>query len=122
MVITIPSRFSGPPDSGNGGYTAGLFAETMHSAGADIIQGAEITLRKPIPLETPMCVKAHNDNFQLISTELIAEGKLVTGRLAVRCLLPVRAGEKCVLLSWRLGIDGRKHRAAAALLNEHGES
>src|SRR5882672_842972 len=80
MLISIPSRFSGPPDSGNGGYTAGLLAETMHSAGADISKGAEITLRKPIPLETAMRVDAQDGKFLLISTrsngeELIVEGK-----------------------------------------------
>lgn len=49
------------------------------------------------------------------------EGKLVTGRLGAKLLSPVRAGEKCVLLSWRLGVDGRKHHAAAVLLGESGE-
>lgn len=49
------------------------------------------------------------------------EGKLVTGRLGAKLLAPVHAGEKCVLLSWRLGVDGRKHHAAAVLLGESGE-
>lgn len=49
------------------------------------------------------------------------EGKLVTGRLGAKLVSPVRAGEKCVLVSWRLGVDGRKHHAAAALVGEKGE-
>jgi hypothetical protein len=49
------------------------------------------------------------------------EGKLVTGRLAARLLSPVRAGEKCTLVSWRTGVDGRKHHAAAVLLGADGE-
>jgi hypothetical protein len=32
----------------------------------------------------------------------------------------VRAGEPHVLLSWRLGVDGRKRRGAAALLGPKG--
>jgi hypothetical protein len=49
------------------------------------------------------------------------EGKLVTGRLGAKLLSPVHAEEKCVLLSWRLGVEGRKHHAAALLLGESGE-
>jgi hypothetical protein len=42
-------------------------------------------------------------------------GKLVTGRLAVEQLQPVRIGESCLLLSWPLGVEGRKHFSAACL-------
>jgi hypothetical protein len=48
------------------------------------------------------------------------EGKLVTGRLAADIRGRVRANEKCVLLSWQTGIEGRKHFASAALLGEDG--
>jgi hypothetical protein len=47
-------------------------------------------------------------------------GTLVTGRLAAKLLAPVRVGEKCILLSWPLGVEGRKHHAAAVLLGEDG--
>ncbi|HUS18222.1 MAG TPA: hypothetical protein VMZ25_01105 [Terriglobales bacterium] len=49
------------------------------------------------------------------------EGKLVTGRLGAKLVSPVQAGEKCVLVSWRLGVEGRKHHAAAVLLGGDGE-
>jgi hypothetical protein len=49
------------------------------------------------------------------------EGKLVTGRLGAKVISPVHAGEKCVLVSWRLGVEGRKHHAAAVLVGEKGE-
>ena len=42
-------------------------------------------------------------------------GKLVTGRLAVEQLQPISVGELCLLLSWPLGIEGRKHFSAACL-------
>ncbi len=42
-------------------------------------------------------------------------GKLVTGRLAVQQLRPIHTGEGCVLMSWPLGIEGRKHFSAACL-------
>ena len=42
--IKIDRRFCGPPDSGNGGYVCGLAAGFIDGA-------AEVTLRKPPPLE-----------------------------------------------------------------------
>src|SRR4051812_6306820 len=47
-------------------------------------------------------------------------GTLVTGRLAAKLLGSLRVGEKCVLLSWPTGVEGRKHHAAAVLLGEDG--
>ena len=47
-------------------------------------------------------------------------GTLVTGRLAVKQLQPVRVNASCVLLSWPTGIEGRKHFSAACLY-QHGE-
>jgi hypothetical protein len=48
MAIVIDSRFRGPAGSGNGGYSAGLFA-LAH--GGEVV---EVTLRLPPPLETPL--------------------------------------------------------------------
>jgi hypothetical protein len=45
-------------------------------------------------------------------------GTLVTGRLAAKLFGHVHVEEKCVLLSWPLGVEGRKHHAAAVLLGE----
>ena len=45
----IAARFNGPPSSGNGGVAVGTIAK--HFEGA-----VEITLKKPIPLESPMQV------------------------------------------------------------------
>src|SRR5262249_14988104 len=47
-------------------------------------------------------------------------GKLVTGRLAVQQLQPIRAGEACVLMAWPLGVEGRKHFSAACFY-QNGE-
>jgi hypothetical protein len=218
-TIVIPARFCGPPDSGNGGYTCGLVAQVL-------ARPAEVTLRKPIPIEKPMDVLLTDDAAELkFGEELIAqaragswdaeiahrasftdaqtaaqkspafgnhpfptcfvcgpkrapgdglrifpgeipdhsgshvfaapwipaaefadaaghvrdqfiwaaldcptgfaagfpyEGKLVTGRLGVQLVAPVSAGESCVLVSWRTGVEGRKHHASAALIGENG--
>jgi len=209
--VTVPARFCGPPDSGNGGYTCGLVAKEMGGV-------VECTLRSPVPLETsldlerlqsggvlrhgdkviveatsttidvappdpidlepataamkssfaldarhpfPTCFvcgpkrKAHDgleifpaaihenlyaatwlpaaefgDNQQFLRPEFLwaaldcptgfasgfpVAGKLVTGRLAVKQLQPIKVGERCLLLSWPLGVEGRKHFSAACL-------
>lgn len=46
-------------------------------------------------------------------------GTLVTGRLAVNQLKPILVGEPCVLQSWPLGVDGRKHFSAACLSQQN---
>ncbi|WP_330232851.1 hypothetical protein OHA40_10450 [Nocardia sp. NBC_00508] len=50
-TLRIPRRFNGPPDSGNGGYVAGLLAEQR---GEDAVT---VILRSPPPLETPLDVR-----------------------------------------------------------------
>ena len=47
--LIIPARFNGPPDTGNGGYTAGLIASYLGGT-------VEVTLRTPPPLDTPLTV------------------------------------------------------------------
>src|SRR3954471_2438917 len=47
--IAIPHRFNGPPDSGNGGYSAGRLAVAL---GGD--EPIEVSLRAPIPIDTEM--------------------------------------------------------------------
>jgi hypothetical protein len=49
--IVVAARFNGPPDSGNGGYTCGLVAA------AYALPRAEVTLRRPPPLDTPLRVE-----------------------------------------------------------------
>ncbi|MEO0981479.1 MAG: hypothetical protein AAFX03_02375 [Pseudomonadota bacterium] len=49
-TLFIPRRFNGPPDSGNGGYCAGLAAGFVDGQ-------AEITLRAPVPLDTGLDVE-----------------------------------------------------------------
>jgi len=54
-AITIARRFRGPPNSANGGYCCGRLA-------AFIDGPAEVTLRKPPPLETVMSVVGESDD------------------------------------------------------------
>lgn len=211
QTVTVPARFCGPLDSGNGGYTCGLLAKELGGI-------VECTLRSPVPLEAPLNLErspsggvlrqgdkviveatsttidvaspapidletataamkssfaldprhpfptcfvcgpkrqAHDgleifpaainkglnaatwlpaaefgDSQQFLRPEFLwaamdcptgfaagfpVAGKLVTGRLAVEQLEPIKVGERCLLLSWPLGVEGRKHFSAACL-------
>lgn len=213
----ISSRFRGPPDSGNGGYTAGLLAATM--AGT-----VTVRLEAPPPLETPLQLRVDGERKSLVSGDrLIAEARpgtlvladpecpppqqveeagrryhglkqtyfpecfvcgkwrsegdglriftgplegtesvagpwvpheefalvdgtmpvpiiwasldcpgawaarpsleraLVLGEMTARVSGTVRSGERCSLLGWETGHQGRKHQVATALFNEERE-
>ncbi|HEX6686220.1 MAG TPA: hypothetical protein VF062_25830 [Candidatus Limnocylindrales bacterium] len=58
-VLVIDARHNGPPGSGNGGWSAGLIAARL--AGGQ----AEVTLRKPPPLDTPLTVTATEDGIRV---------------------------------------------------------
>jgi hypothetical protein len=67
--IWIDRRFHGPPDSGNGGYTCGVVA-------AEVDGPAEVTLRLPPPLETPLRIEPTGDGGvrAFDGDALVAEG------------------------------------------------
>ena len=75
--ITIERRFSGPPNSANGGYVCGLLAKSMDG-------GAEITLRAPPPLDTPLHLLAGVDG----SIQLLGAGTLLATGRAVSIEVP----------------------------------
>ncbi|GII21028.1 hypothetical protein [Planosporangium mesophilum] len=58
--MIIPATFNGPPDSANGGYTAGMLARYVSSP-----TGTVVTLRQPPPLATPLDVDARNDAVEV---------------------------------------------------------
>jgi hypothetical protein len=199
MSVAIDRRFRGPDESGNGGYACGLFAQ-----GAE----AEVTLRLPPPLETPLelvggrvlagdalvaevragrvgleppppvtwdeavaaqapdldspfpqcfvCGHARGDDglhihagpvtgrdvyaapwhVQDVGPEFVwaaldcpgayatgvpGRGTVVLGQLTARVDRVPDAGERCVVVGWHLGSDGRKHGAGTALYTDSGE-
>jgi hypothetical protein len=76
--IIIPRRFSGPPDSANGGYACGVIA-------SHIGMKAEVTLRRPPPLDTPMRVERVDDSVTVLhGDEVVAEATRGWQELAVR--------------------------------------
>jgi hypothetical protein len=65
--VLIAEEYCGPPTSGNGGYTAGLLAE--YAGGT-----AEVTLRRPPPLDTPLEVVEVDGGARLLDgDDVVAE-------------------------------------------------
>jgi hypothetical protein len=87
MTLTIPSRFNGPPDSGNGGYVAGRVAETLLQALQQPTVGAttpwvEVTLRTPPPLDVAYDTRLHGDALVVTAGDdatVVAEARAVAG-------------------------------------------
>lgn len=55
--ILIPSRFNGPPNSGNGGYSAGALGTLLEGS-------VEVSLRSPPPLDVPLEVRREGDRLE----------------------------------------------------------
>lgn len=69
-TVAIPVRFNGPPTSANGGFTCGTVARLL---GAD---AAEINLRTPPPLDTPLAVVRDDAAVSLRDGDaVVAEGR-----------------------------------------------
>ncbi len=72
-MIVVERRFCGPPSSGHGGYVAGRLA-------AEVGEPAEVTLRRPPPLERPLEVDRTGDSAVLRDGDMvIAEAKTIRG-------------------------------------------
>ncbi|MEZ5155184.1 MAG: hypothetical protein R2718_03645 [Solirubrobacterales bacterium] len=69
-TLTVPARYNGPRDSGQGGYTAGLIAMRMGEL-------AEVTLRSPIPLDRELEIEElDGEGLRLLDGEtLVAEAR-----------------------------------------------
>jgi hypothetical protein len=69
--LAIPSRFNGPRESGNGGYCSGVVAGFLDAA------AVEVSLRRPVPLETRLdVVREANGSVRVLDGEaLVAEAR-----------------------------------------------
>ncbi len=53
-TLTVPSRFNGPPSSGNGGYSCGVLAPFLAGPAA-------VSLRSPVPLDRALALRDEDD-------------------------------------------------------------
>jgi hypothetical protein len=63
-MVMIERRYNGPPDSGNGGWSAGTFAALV-----DRPAGTVVTLRQPPPLDTPLSVVRDADSVRVYTPD-----------------------------------------------------
>ncbi len=86
--LVIPSRFCGPPGSGNGGYVCGRIAAYLDGP-------VTVTLRRPPPLATPMTVERDGESSVRIQhgRTLIAEATSSPGSPAPEIPGPVSRAE-----------------------------
>lgn len=78
--LTIARNFSGPPDSGNGGYVCGMAAARLIND-PSVADGSifEVTLRLPPPLERPLKVETTDTGLALVdSGAVVAEARYAT--------------------------------------------
>ena len=67
--LVIPGRFNGPMESGQGGYCAGAMAAYLGGV-------AEVSLRRPVPLETPLETQVDGESLRVLDGEqLVAEAR-----------------------------------------------
>ena len=97
--LIVPRRFCGPPDSGNGGWTAGALAALDDADSPDdrcaSWPAIEVSLRQPPPLDTPLDVRVEDG----VTTASFGGAAIATARRADRALVEV---------------DPVRHEAAAA--------
>jgi hypothetical protein len=68
--VVIERRFNGPPGSGHGGYSAGCAGVLVHAPAADV------WLRRPPPLETPLAVRRREGGVALLDgADVVAEAR-----------------------------------------------
>ena len=68
-TFTITPQFTGPPDSGNGGYVCGILGSRLDGP-------AQVSLRRPPPINTPLELRTYNGGIALFDVEaLVAEAK-----------------------------------------------
>ena len=82
-TLTIPTRFRGPPHSGNGGYVAGLLAKAAGGHRA-------VAMRAPAPLDVALTLDLTSEPVRLFHGDtLVADAALASpGDLATPPIVP----------------------------------
>jgi hypothetical protein len=84
--VVIGRRFNGPPRSGHGGYSSGCVGVLLDAP------AAQVTLRRPPPLETPLAVERRESGLALLDgAGVVAEAR--PAELSVSGPAPVSVAE-----------------------------
>jgi len=87
----IGSRYNGPPGSGNGGWTAGTFAALLD--GGTTVPSAQVTLRTPPPLETPLSVRTAGEGISVHAPDGTLVAEAIPVPVALEPIPPVSFAE-----------------------------
>lgn len=87
--VIIESRFNGPPGTGNGGYSAGVFAAARPAGPGGAV---EVTLRRPPPLDVPLSVD--DGLVRDVAGELVAEVREIDPFTAIVPPVPLVEAEQ----------------------------
>jgi hypothetical protein len=101
LSLSIPGRFNGPLESGNGGYSAGAVANFLDGP-------AEVTLRRPVPLDTSLeVVRGDDGSVRVLEGEaLVAEARSAP-QLEVEVPDPVSPDQaRLAATRYRAPVDG----------------
>jgi hypothetical protein len=91
--FTVPARFCGPPNSGNGGYTCGLLARELGGV-------LECTLRTPVPLDVPLQLERTPGGGLLRHNEkIVVEAKPISITVTPPVPIGVEAATKAMAAS-----------------------
>ncbi|MEK6326769.1 MAG: hypothetical protein AABM66_04475 [Actinomycetota bacterium] len=99
--LSIPRRFNGPLESGNGGYSSGVVAGFLEGA-------AQVTLRSPVPLDTPLDVVREGDgSVRVLDGEALVAEARPAPELDVQVPTPVSPDEaRLAAARYRAPTDG----------------
>ncbi len=86
-TISVPGRFNGPLTSGHGGYSSGVIAASVEGP-------AEVTLRSPVPLDTPLALSHDGDgSVRVLNGETLIAEAHPAGELDLDVPAPVSVPE-----------------------------
>jgi hypothetical protein len=88
MRVSVPARFNGPLDSGNGGYSAAVFAELLDGP-------AVVSLRSPVPLDRELRAESDDDGLRVLDGETLIATVESAPELALEVPEPVTIEEAC---------------------------
>jgi hypothetical protein len=87
QTLSIPGRYNGPLTSGHGGYCSGVIAAFVHGQ-------AEVTLRSPVPLDTPLDVVCEDEgSVRVLEGDTLVAEASPAPELEVEALEPVSVEE-----------------------------
>jgi hypothetical protein len=98
QTLSVPARFNGPLKSGHGGYSSAVIAELVEGP-------AEVTLRSPVPLDTPLGVEREDGALRLLDGETVIAEAAPIPELELEVPAPVEPEQARLAMARYRGSD-----------------